>query len=119
MTISWPLSLPQYCREPVETTQEIAIRTSVAQGRPRVRKRFSKPVRTFTVALEPCTLAQKQTLDAFWRDDAAGGAISFDWFHPTENVSTVSMRFASSITWRQLGGLSTLYRAEFSLEVLP
>lgn len=114
---TWPESLPQ---EPgadgfQETAPNLVVRTQMDAGPPKVRRRFTAGVRTFAMRF---VLSEDQvdTLDAFFIEDCAGGAIPFDWKHPRTNAPA-SFRFVEPPTYTSLGG--DCWSANVSVELLP
>lgn len=112
---SWPSSLPQYVFEQgySEKLNDQVVESSVDSGPPKVRRRYTKQIRTFamTIRLSP---TQKQTFEGFWQDTLLGGSLPFDWVHPLTR-DAMSFRFripAPQMT--SVGGTDTL--VSFTLE---
>lgn len=114
---SWPGSLPQYVLEQgySEKLNDQAVESSVDAGPPKVRRRFTKQVRTFamTVRLSP---SQKETFEGFWQDTLLGGTIPFDWVHPlTRSITTFRFRQPAP-QMASIGGTDTM--VSFTLETV-
>jgi len=93
MSISWPVSLPQYVEKDqyTESPPDARIRTQMDMGPPKVRRRFSAQVRPFQVVL---TLDKEQldTFDEFWRIGTAGGSLAFEFPNP-RGEGMITVRF--------------------------
>jgi hypothetical protein len=91
---TWPSSLPQYVFEQgySEKLNDQTIESSVDSGPPKIRRRYTKQIRTFTVSMR-LTPTQKATFETFWQTTLAGGSLPFDWVHPlTREATTFRMR---------------------------
>ena len=119
MALVWDPDLPQ-CVEPGwnETLQDTSLSTDMDTGPAKARQRFSTPIDRLdcTVILER---EQVPILRAFYRDDAQGRAVPFEWVHPLDGTPRL-YRFVSppaiANLWR---GGRKLCRATLSLEMLP
>lgn len=83
MPAVWPLTLPQRSLargydERVDPS--ITLRSTVAVGPAKLRPLSSVEVRAFTMPLV-LTVAQFNTLDAFWASTLKFGTLPFDWVH--------------------------------------
>lgn len=63
--------------------------------------------------LKPLTLADTLTLDSFFKNDLAQGALTFDWKHPRTGAA-VSMHFSEKPRYSARGAL---FMVQMSLEV--
>lgn len=114
---TWPASLPQRVLADgyQETAPRFTIRTQMDAGPAQVRRRFTAGPTPLWVQLR-LTFAQKATLDAFYLNDCAGGALPFAWVHPVSRAA-VTMRFEGEITYSSAkAGYIT---AGMGLEILP
>lgn len=106
---AWPSTLPQYVLEQgyEEKLNDQTIETPMDVGPPKVRRRYTKQFRTFslTVRLSP---EQKATFESFWQDTLAGGSLPFDWVHPlTRDAMTFRFR-APAPKMGSVGGTDTM-----------
>lgn len=76
----WPISLPQLVNVGgfKESYAQGAIVTAMDAGPPKMRRRFTAVPKNFDVSLTMDS-DQVDTLQAFWKDTCAMGAIKFDW----------------------------------------
>jgi hypothetical protein len=80
-TVAWPTTLPDCAEQWTEKDRESLIRTPMETGPPKVRRRFTAPMREFTVTM---TLRndQVQPLRDFYDIDCAQGVNSHYFIHP-------------------------------------
>lgn len=80
---SWPGSLPQFVNETGyrEAYQDNLRETPVEVGPAKMRRRFTKPLRTFEISMN-MTAAQVSTFEGFWLTTLKNGSLPFDWVHP-------------------------------------
>ncbi|NUN53024.1 MAG: hypothetical protein HUU06_09615 [Planctomycetaceae bacterium] len=101
--------------------QDARVRTSMDVGPPQMRRRYTAAVQGIRGTLV-LTDAQREDLEAFYRDDLDEGVLPFDWDDPRDG-STQSFRFASPPVFRCQTGHSTLsarlWEASLDLEILP
>lgn len=118
MSVSWPASLPQYVLTQgyAETAPKNAIRTEMAAGPAKVRRRTTADVRVIACQLR-LTHAQRATLDGFYLTDTASGSLSFAWVHPVTRDSA-EMRFVEPPLYGPAAA-STHLIASLKLEILP
>jgi hypothetical protein len=116
---SWPAALPQspLLQGASGSFAKTAIRTSMDAGAAKVRRRFTAAVRPFKCSFE-VTAAQLATLEDFFANTLAGGALSFTFPHPL--YGTVTMRFVTDEppAWQPRDDPSA-FEVQLSLEVMP
>lgn len=114
---AWPTGLPQAAEIDgyEETPPDLALRSRMDAGPPKLRRRFSAGETRIAGRLM-LRLEQTETLLAFWRDTLAGGSLPFAWTHPRTGAAC-TMRFVSPPRLRHRAG--PLWEAELSLEILP
>lgn len=98
-----------------ETTPNVALRSSVDQGQAKLRRRTTAGVAEISCVLLLNT-SGTQTLDAFYRDDLAGGTLSFTMTHPRGRAS-LNCRFKKPPVHLSVNG--NWFRSTLELEVLP
>lgn len=91
--VAWPAGLPQYVLVSgyTETAPNNTIRTEMAAGPAKLRRRSTAAVRTISCQLR-LSYAQRDVLDGFYLTDTASGSVPFDWVHPVTRAA-VTMRF--------------------------
>lgn len=98
-----------------EAEPDNRVRTEMAVGPPKMRRRATAGIRQFAIKLN-LSKAQVETLSAFYRSTLSDGVLAFDFTHPRLGT-TVSMRFAErpryDVVDPQVG-----WRASFVLELL-
>ena len=101
--------------------QDARLRTEVDQGPPKMRRRFTAAVRTWSFTLGPITGAEKATLEAFYTTTLSQGVTPFDWLD--ETGAAASFRFVAPPRYRCTAGhhVRTLQSWEVAmvLEILP
>lgn len=117
MTIQWPNTLPA---APLvegfhETPGQTAVRTQMEQGPAKVRRRTTAGVDSMSLLLL-LSKAQVATLESFFSDTLAGGALGFAYTHPRTGLS-VTCRFTAPPQYTPTNG--NYFKAALSLEVLP
>lgn len=106
-----------------EIHQDNIRRTEMDAGPPKVRRRYTAKVRTFSGQLF-LTNTEKKTLESFFSSDCADGAIPFTWVHPFDNTSA-SMRFVGAPQYQHVSGAydqgdgGICLRASIVVEILP
>jgi len=111
----WPSSLPAFLIEGFqEAVQDIALRTEMDAGPPKVRRRYTAAYRTIKGEMA-LTAAQVATLDAFYLAEA-GNAFTFT--HPRTGA-TVGARFAGPPQYSRMATATPHWRASVEIEVLP
>ncbi len=113
----WPPSLPTrlHTNGFTETPPAVVIRTEMEVGPAKVRRRTTAGVRRIR-GMMWLTAAQRQTLDDFFVDTLAHGALAFEWQHPITGAAA-DFRFVAPPQYGHLGGGT--YVAQFDLEILP
>ncbi|CAB4130461.1 hypothetical protein UFOVP119_85 [uncultured Caudovirales phage] len=114
---SWPSQLPAYVLEGSyqEATQDQTIESQMESGPAKIRRRFTKLIKKFTIQMA-MTEAQVETyFDPFWQTTCLGGSIPFDWVHPRTRAST-TFRFRNPApTYNVSGGGGTIL-VNFTIE---
>lgn len=120
----WPSSLPSPGMPLADARQPAVLRSSMDAGPPKQRRRFTAAIRHVDTVLL-LTGSDRRTLDDFFIDDLAEGALAFDWTDPASDATdpTVSMRFRAPIEWDLAAGDddpdARLWRGRLQLEILP
>lgn len=83
--VPWPASLPACCDSYTEKAEPVTVRTNVAEGPAKVRRRFTLRVVRGQVGMH-LTIAQRNTLDSFFYVDLDGGVGRFEFRHPWLDV---------------------------------
>ncbi|MCC6426291.1 MAG: hypothetical protein IT435_05670 [Phycisphaerales bacterium] len=93
--IVWPVSLPQVPQlSPLDRQLgRMVIRTEMDAGPAVIRRRFTFAPERFNIALD-MTAAQVATFVQFRDETSEGGALAFDWKHPTLRTDA-TLRFTS------------------------
>ncbi len=121
---TWPASLPQAF--PIGTSvnvQDVRVRSSVDAGLPKMRRRFSAAIRTYTLATDKfiMTDTQQTTFETFYTTTLEGGTLPFDWPAPWVGAGTKTFRFLSALQFGMIvpGGANRLTTVTIVLEELP
>jgi len=121
---TWPSTLPQAF--PVGTNvqvQDVRIRTSVDAGLPKLRRRFTAAIRTYTLATDRfiMTDTQQTTFETFYTTTLEGGTLTFDWTDPWVGAGLKVFRFVSPLQFGMIvpGGANRLTTVSIVLEELP
>lgn len=119
MALVWPVGLPA-CVEVgwTETPQDTSLSSDADQGPAKTRETFATPVDRLSCSI---ILEKEQVpiLRSFYRDDAHGRAVPFEWKHPLDDSPRLYRfvePFGLTNLWR---GGRKLCRATLSLEMLP
>ncbi|MCP5364116.1 MAG: hypothetical protein H6905_02590 [Hyphomicrobiales bacterium] len=117
-SVSWPLILPQYVLASgySETPPKNHIRTEMAAGPAKVRRRTTANVRTIACKVR-LSHAQQAALDQFYLIDTLSGTLPFDWLHPVSRVPA-EMRFIEAPSYAASQNSLHLI-ASLKLEILP
>lgn len=117
-SVIWPSSLPQYVLASgySETPPKNHIRTEMAAGPAKVRRRTTADVRTIACRVR-LSHAQQATLDQFYLFDTMSGALPFDWVHPVTRVPA-EIRFVEEPGYSASQNSVHLI-ASLKLEILP
>lgn len=114
---TWPGTLPQFVFEQgyQEKLNDQTLESTVDVGPPKIRRRYTKQIRSFTVQMR-FTPTQKATFEGFWQDTLLGGSLPFDWVHPLTRAST-SFRFRKPApSYTSIGGSDSI--VSFSMETV-
>lgn len=115
MPAIWPSSLPQYVLQEgySEKLNNQTIESQVDSGPVKVRRRYTKQIRTFEVSIL-LTQSQFADFETFWQTTLAGGSLTFDWVHPLTRA-TLTFRFRNPApSYVNVAG--QYVRASFKLE---
>ncbi len=114
----WPAGLPQYVLASgyTEAAPNNTIRTEMAVGPAKVRRRSTAAVRTISCQLR-LTYAQRAVLDGFYLTDTASGSVPFNWVHPATRAA-VTMRFVEPPSLAA-DAAGRHFIASLKLEILP
>lgn len=115
MPAVWPSTLPEYVLADAfkEALNNQTIESATDTGSPKVRRRFTKLVRKFDMAVL-LSDSQVATFENFWLNTLKGGSLPFDWVHPRTRAS-ITLRFRSPApSYVNVGGIYS--RASFTLE---
>jgi hypothetical protein len=114
---NWPSSLPPLplAADYADTLPDTLARTQMDAGPAKVRRRTTAAVRPLTASFL-FTKAQCATLQTFYEDTLAGGALAFDWILPRTGAAA-SLRFLAPPTFGSPSG--KWWRVTCQLEVLP
>lgn len=115
--VAWPASLPQspLLRGFLETAPDGILRTSMDTGPAKTRRRFTAAVRPFKYPLL-LTTDQVETLDVFFEDTLASGALSFTHVHPRTTVAS-TFRITNKPQYTPVSG--SKWTTSLDLELLP
>ena len=114
---SWPGTLPQYVFEQgyTEKLNDQSIESSVDVGTPKIRRRYTKQIRTFTVQMR-LTPTQKTTFETFWQTTLAGGSLPFDWVHPSTRTAQTFRLRKPAPSFSSIGGIDSI--VSFTMETV-
>lgn len=114
---TWPGTLPQFVFEQgySEKLNDQTQESTVDVGPPKIRRRFTKQIRTFTVQMR-FTPTQKDTFEGFWQDTLLGGSMPFTWVHPLTRVSTVFRFRKPAPSFTSIGGADSI--VSFTMETV-
>lgn len=113
----WPAGIPTaFSSDTFEATaQPITIRTDMDAGPPKVRRRFTQPVRKYKCSIILKDAAQYTILDEFYYLICQGGTDTIALNDPI-TLEPMIARFFGPITYTAIG---IAWQAEFELERLP
>ena len=113
----WPSTLPQsvLVRGYKEQSEDLTVRTQMAAGPDKVRRRFTAGVREMLWPLI-LTTAQVATLDTFYHTTLLGGALPFTHTNP-RTAATKDFRFTELPEYRPESG--TIWSTTLKVEQLP
>lgn len=114
---TWPGTLPQYVFEQgyTEKLNDQTLESAVDVGPPKIRRRYTKQIRSFTVEMR-LTQTQKATFEGFWQDTLLGGSAPFDWVHPLTRAATTFRFRKPAPSFSSIGGADSIVR--FSMETV-
>lgn len=117
MAQAWPGSLQQLLSEANfgVTFGDTALRSDMAYGPQKTRRRFTKGVDTYSASIY-LTMAQYTIFYNFYDTTLNGGVLPFTFPHPITQVST-DFRFKGPPKITSLGGGQ--FQAAFEWEALP
>lgn len=113
----WPTTLPSLplAGSYGETQADTTIRTEMETGPAKARRRTTAGVSQLNLSYI-LSRAEAETLEDFFSEDLAGGALQFSFPHPLKSA-TVGCRFRRPPTLAAING--DYFRAAVELEVLP
>lgn len=117
MAIPWPSSLQQLVNQQsfVAKWGETVIRSDMDIGPAKVRRRFTRPIDTYTVNIN-LTITDYNNLYNFYNSTLNGGVNTFEFNHPITGVLT-TFRFLAPPQVSPMGG--TTFQATMEWEALP
>lgn len=92
------------------------LRTEVDGGIAKQRARFSMPIVTRDATVIVKSLTDKQSMDAWIKDDLSGGAAWFTWSEPLTGNSVQARLVAGKWKWGEPQG--TVWQATCQIETL-
>lgn len=116
-TILWPTTLPAFVTEESysETAADLTIESSVDQGAPKVRRRFTAKYKPLQLSIM-CTHEQAAAFETFYYETTSV-VLPFDWVHP-RTQQPVTMRFKKPVPSFATSGGDNV-RITFSVWILP
>lgn len=122
MPVVWPSGIAGEMFDGLtDSLQDTRVRTQMDAGPPKMRRRFTAPMRTLTIPFR-MTGAERDTFDTFFQTTLVQGTLTFDWEEPL-NDATVSYQFVSVPIFALSVGNSDpdkrLWDTVLKLEVLP
>lgn len=117
MPAQWPLSLQQNLNSSSFSIKQepITIRSTMSEGAPKVRRRFTQPITTVQAQIWVDAL-QYQVLQDFYNITLQGGTLDFFFLHPIDNTQH-TYRFVDEIAYGYVG--HDTYNASWEMEELP
>lgn len=117
MPAIYPTGLPAFVLQDgfSEKLNNQTIESQTDTGNPKVRRRFTKQIRTFSVTIQ-LDAAQRETFESFWQDTLAGGSLPFEWLHPMTRVPTTFRFRLPAPSYSAVAGI--YIRASFALETI-
>ncbi len=118
MAIEWPSGVPTtVVRESFSRgAKSVVIRSENDHGPVKRRRRFTAATRKVTYVLY-MTAAQLVTFENWFDDDAAGGALSFNFYDPVTEETKVHT-FVETYEASHTSGFDQ-YRVSMKLEIMP
>ena len=121
---AWPASLPQQGFMNITDTRQPAVaRSSMDQGAPKMRKKFTAAVRNLEIKMI-LDGTQRATFDTFFITTQEEGSTSFTWTDPVDDTA-ITCRFIKPPSWKLLPNSDTTstttrrWQSIMSLEILP
>ncbi|MEA5092463.1 hypothetical protein SDC9_37476 [bioreactor metagenome] len=97
MTIAWPdIQKPAY--NLAEDPEDAVIRSEFDAGYEQTRPRFTRNRTTYGLSWKAMRTTDKSTLDSFYKNTLANGALMFTWAHPDDGI-THTVRFTGPPTY--------------------
>ncbi|CBV41960.1 hypothetical protein [Halomonas elongata] len=118
---TWPASLPQrpLASDYTETPASQVLRSQMAVGPPKTRRRSTASTRTIPVAYN-LTKVQADTFEAWFDADIGAGALPFDWPNPrTDTIQSVMITGDEPYQLSPIGSGSSYWRLSMTLEIQP
>lgn len=103
-SLLWPPSLPECAETWEEADQPVTVRTSMDAGQPKVRRRFTRTMRTVRVSFTTDHV-QAMALRDFFELDTQGGVLEHQFRHPFRNA-VENFRFIEAPRIASLGALA-------------
>lgn len=100
----WPTTLPACAEAWEETDQPVTVRTNMDAGQPKVRRRFTRTLRSVRVSFT-MNFSQAMALRDFFEVDTQGGVLEHQFRHPFRNV-VENFRFIEAPKISNLGALA-------------
>jgi len=100
----WPATLPACAETWEEKAQPVTVRTNMDAGPPKVRRRFTRTLRTVRVGFT-VDHAQAMALREFFEVDTQGGVLEHQFRHPFRDT-VESFRFMEAPTISSAGALA-------------
>jgi len=114
--LPWPGTLPQCVQDWQEQNEPVTIRTQMEGGPPKVRRRYSAPIRRIAVQMILPDDSQYLTLRDFFDSALSGGVGYFTFSHPWSGEQ-LTMRFVDPPKYEPLGFLAI--NVSMTWEILP
>lgn len=121
---AWPASLPQQGNMNITIRRQNALaRSSMDQGAPKVRKKFTAAIDEYEISML-LTGTQLLTFDTFFQTTQSEGATSFTWTSPKDD-SAATFRFKEPPVWSLVSNsnidsaATRMWRTTMLLEILP
>ena len=117
MAVAWPVSLQDKVNEDSFNLKlgDTTIRSNPDVGPVKVRRRFTRPIDTFTVSID-LTVTEYSTFYYFFNTTTNGGVTPFTFVHPITGVLK-EFRFTGAPSISSIGGGN--FRATMGWEELP
>lgn len=103
--VEWPALAPQFAESWQQQNKPVTIRSEMEVGPPKVRRRYTNPIREFGVQMIG-THAQGMEVQEFFEITTQGGVLWHNFRHPFTNV-VEQFRFVEAPSIQNLGALGT------------